>query len=178
MDFTGAAEPRHCPGHSEAITAIAISPDGQSLAVGGCKTVEPLGSCTLGGLLRLPRAFLQSWRILRRWRQLLQEGLSLIIFPEGTRSPDGRMGELKKGGFMMALEMGLPILPVSISGTRHILPSHALRLLPGRVDITVHEPIDVSGYSVERREHLMRDVAAAIRSGLSPWEQGERRAGG
>ena len=102
----------------------------------------------------------------------LTDGVSVMFFPEGTRSPDGRMGELKKGGFMMALEMGLPILPVSISGSRHILPSKALWLLPGRIDITIHEPIDVSGYSMERRESLMEEVAAAIRSGLSPWEQG------
>jgi 1-acyl-sn-glycerol-3-phosphate acyltransferase len=106
----------------------------------------------------------------------LANGVSVMFFPEGTRSANGRMGELKKGGFMMALEMGLPILPVSISGSRHVLPSKALWLLPGRIEITVHEPVDVSGYSLERRERLMHDVASAIRSGLSPWEQGPTRS--
>jgi 1-acyl-sn-glycerol-3-phosphate acyltransferase len=101
----------------------------------------------------------------------LCDGVSVMFFPEGTRSADGRLGAFKKGGFMMALEMGLPILPVSISGTRHVLPGKTLRLLPGRVAIRVHPPIDVGRFSVEQREALMAEVAAAIRSGLSPWEQ-------
>ena len=101
----------------------------------------------------------------------LHDGVSVMFFPEGTRSPDGRLRAFKKGGFMMALEMGLPILPVSISGTRHVLPGKTMRLLPGRVAIRIHEPIDVRRYSVEQRESLMQDVAAVIRSGLSPWEQ-------
>jgi 1-acyl-sn-glycerol-3-phosphate acyltransferase len=102
----------------------------------------------------------------------LEPGVSVMIFPEGTRSPDGRMREFKKGGFMMALELGLPILPVSISGSRHVLPGHTMRLLPGFVRVQVHEPIAVAGLAVEDRERLMDQVAAVIRSGLSPWEQG------
>jgi 1-acyl-sn-glycerol-3-phosphate acyltransferase len=101
----------------------------------------------------------------------LRDGVSVMFFPEGTRSTEGRMGAFKKGGFMMALEMGLPILPVSISGTRHVLPGKTLGLLPGRVAIQIHAPIDVRRYSVEQREALMEEVAAAIRSGLSPWER-------
>jgi 1-acyl-sn-glycerol-3-phosphate acyltransferase len=104
--------------------------------------------------------------------QRLEPGVSVMIFPEGTRSPDGRMRAFKKGGFMMALEMGLPILPVTISGSRHVLPGHTMRLLPGSVRIQVHEPIPVAGLAVEDRERLMDEVAAVIRSGLSPWEQG------
>ena len=109
---------------------------------------------------------------MRAARAQLTDGVSVMIFPEGTRSRDGRMRAFKKGGFMMALEMGLPILPVSISGSRHVLPGHRLRLLPGLVRITVHAPIDVAGRPLEDRERLMDEVAAVIRSGLSPWEQG------
>ena len=101
----------------------------------------------------------------------LEPGVSVMIFPEGTRSPDGRMREFKKGGFMLALELGLPILPISISGSRHVLPNRTKRLLPGRVRIQVHPPIEVAGLSVEARDELMARVAEAIRSGLSPWEQ-------
>lgn len=102
---------------------------------------------------------------------LLAGGISIMFFPEGTRSRDGRLGEFKKGGFMVALDAGLPILPVSISGTRHLLPSGTLKLLPGRVRIQIHPPIDVSRYTVEDRERLMDDVARAIEAGLSPWER-------
>jgi 1-acyl-sn-glycerol-3-phosphate acyltransferase len=102
----------------------------------------------------------------------LEPGVSVMIFPEGTRSSDGRMRAFKKGGFMMALEMGLPILPVSISGSRHVLPGRSMRLLPGFVRIQLHEPIAVAGLSLADRERLMDEVAAVIRSGLSPWEQG------
>jgi 1-acyl-sn-glycerol-3-phosphate acyltransferase len=110
---------------------------------------------------------------LRDAQKLLEGGVSVMFFPEGTRSRDGRMRAFKKGGFMMALEMGLPILPVTISGSRHVLPGRSMRLLPGYVRIQIHEPIQVAGRSVEDRERLMDEVAAAIRSGLSPWEQGQ-----
>jgi 1-acyl-sn-glycerol-3-phosphate acyltransferase len=102
---------------------------------------------------------------------LLAGGTSVMFFPEGTRSLDGRLGEFKKGGFMMALDLGLPILPVSISGSRHVLPGKTKKLLPGFVRIKIHEPIDIRRYSHEQREQLMADVAAVIRSGLTPWEQ-------
>lgn len=108
---------------------------------------------------------------MRAAARLLEGGVSVMIFPEGTRSHDGRLQAFKKGGFMMALELGLPILPVSISGSRHVLPGHTLRLLPGSVRITVHEPIEVAPRSLEDRERLMEEVAAVIRSGLSPWER-------
>jgi 1-acyl-sn-glycerol-3-phosphate acyltransferase len=111
---------------------------------------------------------------LKAARHLLEGGVSIMFFPEGTRSTDGRMKELKKGGFMMALDLNLPILPVSISGSRHVLPSNTHRLLPGEIRIRIHEPIDVSAYGPERRDELMQDVARAIRSGLTPWERGER----
>ncbi len=105
-------------------------------------------------------------------RPLLAGGISALFFPEGSRSRDGRMREFKKGGFMMALQMGLPILPITISGSRHVLPGKTLRLLPGLIRIQVHEPVDVSEYGVERRDELIRDVRAIIGSGLSEWERG------
>lgn len=108
---------------------------------------------------------------LKKARALLSGGVSVMFFPEGTRSRDGRMREFKKGGFMMALEMGLPILPVSISGSRHVLPGKTMKLLPGSVRIKIHPPIETTGYGLERRDALMQDVAATIRSGLSPRER-------
>jgi 1-acyl-sn-glycerol-3-phosphate acyltransferase len=104
-------------------------------------------------------------------RHLLKGGVSIMIFPEGTRSPDGRMGPLKKGGFMMALELGLPILPLSISGSHHILSGKSFRLLPGVVRIQIHKPINVSAYDPGKRDQLIQDVTQVIASGLNPQEQ-------
>lgn len=107
-------------------------------------------------------------------RPLLTGGISVLFFPEGSRSRDGRMREFKKGGFMMALQMGLPILPVSIAGSRHVLPGKTLQLLPSVVRIQVHEPIDASLYGLDKRDELMRDVRKVIASGLSEWDRGEQ----
>jgi len=111
---------------------------------------------------------------LKEARSRLVDGVSVLFFPEGTRSRDGRMREFKKGGFMMALDLGLPILPISVSGTHKILPGKSLKLLPGHARISIHEPIDVSRYSLATRDELMADVRFAIASGLTKWERGER----
>ncbi len=108
-------------------------------------------------------------------KPLLDGGISVIIFPEGTRSPDGRMGDFKKGGFMMALDMNLPILPVSISGSHQVLPNKTFKLLPGKIRIQIHEPIESTVYGPERRDQLMADVRAAIAGGLTTWERGTWR---
>jgi 1-acyl-sn-glycerol-3-phosphate acyltransferase len=70
--------------------------------------------------------------------------LSLIVFPEGTRSRDGRVARFKGGSFLLALEAGLPIVPLSVIGSRHIMLKGRLATYPGRVRLVVHEPIDTS----------------------------------
>jgi len=110
-------------------------------------------------------------RSLQAAMPLLAGGTSLMFFPEGTRSRDGRLQEFKKGGFMVALQSGLPILPVSISGARHVLPGKKLHLLPGRIRIQIHPPIETAGRPLEDRDALMQQVAAVISSGLGPFEQ-------
>lgn len=106
-------------------------------------------------------------------RPLLTGGISVLLFPEGTRSRDGRLQDFKKGGFVMALNLGLPLLPVSVSGTRELLPVGTMKLRPGTATITIHDAIDPADYGHERREQLMADVRAAIRQGLTDWERGE-----
>jgi 1-acyl-sn-glycerol-3-phosphate acyltransferase len=110
---------------------------------------------------------------LKAAKPLLEGGISVMFFPEGTRSRDGRMLPFKKGGFMMALDLDLPILPVTIRGSRHVLVGKKLQLLPGLIRIQIHEPIEVSPYGHEKRDQLMRDVRKVIASGMSAWEQGE-----
>jgi len=82
--------------------------------------------------------------ILQRWRHLLESGLSLIIFPEGTRSADGRVGRFKAGGFLLAMEAGVPIVPLSITGTRFVMRKGFVTTRPGHVTLTVHEPLAIS----------------------------------
>ncbi|NOZ02658.1 MAG: 1-acyl-sn-glycerol-3-phosphate acyltransferase [Deltaproteobacteria bacterium] len=103
---------------------------------------------------------------LKAAQPLFDQGISVLIFPEGTRSIDGKLREFKKGGFMLALDTGLPILPISISGTHRILPGKTLKLLPGRVRITVHDPIPTAGLGPADRDELMARVRSAIESGL------------
>jgi 1-acyl-sn-glycerol-3-phosphate acyltransferase len=77
--------------------------------------------------------------------RLTADGLSLIVFPEGTRSRDGRVGRFKGGSFYLAMEAGLPIVPLSIIGSRHVMLKGRLATYPGRVRLVVHEPIDTRG---------------------------------
>ncbi len=79
--------------------------------------------------------------ILNRWRGLVADHLSLIIFPEGTRSPDGAVGRFKAGSFLLALEAGLTIVPLSVSGTVHVMKKDRLMTCPGQVTLVVHEPV-------------------------------------
>jgi 1-acyl-sn-glycerol-3-phosphate acyltransferase len=76
---------------------------------------------------------------------LTANGLSLIVFPEGTRSRDGRVMRFKGGSFYLALEAGLPVVPLSVTGSRHVMLKGRLATYPGHVRLTVHEPIDTSG---------------------------------
>ena len=74
-------------------------------------------------------------------------GRSLIVFPEGTRSRDGRVGPFKRGLFLMAIEAGLPIVPVSLAGSRRVMLKGRLMTCPGDVDVVVHAPIPTRGMS-------------------------------
>lgn len=82
-------------------------------------------------------------------------GTSVLFFPEGSRSSDGVMKPFKKGAFKMALDLGLPILPVTINGTRSILPKGSIDLRPGHATMIIHPPIAVEGYHEENMAELM-----------------------
>ena len=93
-------------------------------------------------------------------------GTSVIFFPEGTRSRNGGLGEFKKGAFMMALDLGLPILPITITGTSKILPAHTFKLMPGKAHIYIHSPLDITGYSEKNIHELMEKTRQIIASKL------------
>lgn len=103
-------------------------------------------------------------RSLDEAKSKIVNGTSVIFFPEGTRSRDGKLGRFKKGAFRMALDLGIPILPVTISGTRSILPTQSFDLFPGRASMTIHPPLDISGYDKDSIHALMEKTREIIGS--------------
>ncbi len=99
--------------------------------------------------------------ILRRWKGLVSQGLSLIVFPEGTRSADGQVGRFKGGSFLLAIQAGLPIVPISIAGSRHVMLKGRLMTCPGHVRLTIHEPVTTGG--LEPTVEEARALAVSVR---------------
>lgn len=92
----------------------------------------------------------------------VEQGDSVIIFPEGTRSPDGRLLPFKKGAFVAAIEMGRPVVPVVVKGTHRVMPKGGyLSIHPGNAEIVVKPPISTRGLGYEDRERL-RDAVREI----------------
>lgn len=108
----------------------------------------------------------EAYKSLEKARQKIAGGTSVIMLPEGTRSRTGELGEFKKGAFWLARELGLPILPITITGTREILPPKTLDLFPGRAFMHIHPPVDASAYGEEETDRLIADVREIIASGL------------
>ncbi len=84
----------------------------------------------------------------------IKQGVSIAIFAEGTRSKDGSINAFKKGGFVLAIKGGIPIVPVSVSGSRFILPKHSLKVKPGKIKMVFSDPINTRKYSYQDREKL------------------------
>jgi 1-acyl-sn-glycerol-3-phosphate acyltransferase len=101
--------------------------------------------------------------------------VNVWIAPEGTRSPDGELLPFKRGGFVLALETGFRILPVTVVGSRDILPSKGLRVRRGqRAGVRFHAPVDPSEYGHARRAELVERVRDAIGAGLDGAAQSKR----
>lgn len=102
----------------------------------------------------------------------LGDGVGILFFPEGTRSIDGRLLPFKKGAFRIAVDAGLPILPVTLVGTREICPAKTMRIFPGKARVIVHPPIETAGQSVQELQSLMDSARKAIVSALPPEVRG------
>ena len=107
-----------------------------------------------------------------RLNRLKQEGFSAIVFPEGTRSRDGRLLPFKKGAFVAAIELDVPVVPVVCKGTQTVMPKGGyLSIVPGDVDLIVLEPIPTDRLGYEDRDRLrdlVRDRIAAELARPSP----------
>ena len=98
--------------------------------------------------------------------QKIARGVSVVIFPEGTRSEDGRIQPFKPGGFYLAVNARRPIVPVVICGTRHVMPKSSLRIRPGRILVSINRPVDTAAYDNKTKKALMESVHAIMTEDL------------
>ncbi len=96
----------------------------------------------------------------------MKNGVSAMIFPEGTRSRDGNIRSFKKGGFVMAVNAGVPIVPIVLKGTWTIMDKSSLRINTGEVSLNILAPIATTGYTRETKDDLIKSVRAVIREGF------------
>jgi 1-acyl-sn-glycerol-3-phosphate acyltransferase len=98
----------------------------------------------------------------RASRRVSEEKSAIILFPEGTRSPDGRLGRFKKGAFVLAINNGVPVIPVGISGSRAVMPKGSFRIRPGEIRIRVGEPVPTKGLTSRERDGLLLQCRAMV----------------
>ncbi len=104
--------------------------------------------------------------VLGRARRYLDRGMSVMLFPEGTRSRDGRMLPFKSGAFKLAIDAGVPVLPIAVSGTAHGMPKGSPWVRPARIHVQILEPVPVAGLgdgdATRLRDEVRGRIAAAL----------------
>ncbi|MBE0460498.1 MAG: 1-acyl-sn-glycerol-3-phosphate acyltransferase [Candidatus Aminicenantes bacterium] len=96
-----------------------------------------------------------------------EKGYSFLIFPEGTRSRDGKLHEFRRGGFFLALNSQTPIVPITIKGTYDLMPKGSFFIKRGKIFVIFHEPVSVKGFEQQNLPELVTNVRNVIKSGLS-----------
>jgi len=124
------------------------------------------GSKVVGHIFINRRDHKAAIETIKKAREKIKNGTSVVIFPEGTRSLTKEMLPFKKGAFRFAYDLNLPVLPVTINGTNKILPSDTWDLMPGRAEMIIHPAIDIKDYPDDRILELMdhsREVIDSVR---------------
>jgi 1-acyl-sn-glycerol-3-phosphate acyltransferase len=116
--------------------------------------------------------------ILKRMAQLVGGARSLIVFPEGTRSVDGRVGRFKGGAFLLAIDAAIPVLPISIARSRFVMQKGRLMVCPEEVALTVHEPMATTGITRDQARQFAERVRDVVCSGLDEPDAPRRRPAG
>ncbi|HKY33210.1 MAG TPA: lysophospholipid acyltransferase family protein [Candidatus Polarisedimenticolia bacterium] len=126
----------------------------------------------LAGFVKIDRSDREkAFRSLDEAARRMARGQSIVVFAEGTRSPDGRLLPFKKGGFVLAIASGRPIVPISVSGSRAVLPKGGRSVRPGVIEVTIGDAVPTEGLTLEDRDHLMARVRAAVEAGFTPRHQ-------
>jgi len=99
---------------------------------------------------------------MREAARKIRDGMSVVIFPEGSRTPDGSIQPFRKGGFTLAIRSQVPIVPIAISGSREIMSKDRLTANPGEIRVRIGPPIETRDYSVKSRGSLMEKVREII----------------
>jgi 1-acyl-sn-glycerol-3-phosphate acyltransferase len=103
---------------------------------------------------------------LQQAAKIIKNGASVVIFPEGTRNRNQNVQPFKKGGFVLAVDSGVPIVPVILHGTRKIMPKNQILIEPGHVLVEIKKPIESSDYTRETKELLMGKIRNVILESL------------
>jgi len=98
--------------------------------------------------------------------EALKAGQSFLIYPEGTRSPDGRLQEFKKGTVVMAIKAGVPLVPVACSNAHRIMKKRELKIYPGEIRVEFLAPIDSTKFTVDQRDELNQLLHDGLAAGL------------
>lgn len=101
----------------------------------------------------------------------IRNGTSVLIFPEGTRSPDGCILPFKKGGFVLSVDAGVPIVPIMIRGTRNIVPKKHFIIRPARVTMEILDPVETSDYTRKTKDQLLAKIRSILIENLEKAEQ-------
>ncbi len=103
-----------------------------------------------------------AFKSLEKAAETIRNGASVLIFPEGTRSLDGKIRDFKKGGFVLTVDSGVSIIPVILHGTWSIMPKSSLRIMPGNVTLEILPPIETTEYTRKTKDDLMDKVRNII----------------
>lgn len=98
----------------------------------------------------------------RAAEKIRSEDATIVMFPEGTRSPTGELQRFKKGTFVLALEAGVPVVPVAILGSHEVMPKGSWTVRPGRIRVRIGAPIPVEGLDLTDRDALLTATRAAV----------------
>lgn len=109
---------------------------------------------------------IRSKRSMDEAKKKLKNGSSIVIFAEGSRTKDGRLGKFKRGAFKMAEDLKLPIIPVSIKGTFDVMPVFSYYIKPGKVTVTFHKPIDTTNLNDSNMDSFIEQTRNTILNGL------------
>ena len=117
----------------------------------------------------------QSLEALEVCRQRIDRGRSILLFPEGTRSRNGRIGPLKPGVFLPAIDSGTAVVPVALNGPGKVLPPGGFRIRPGTIRVALGEPVETAGLTPEDRRELAEQVRGRLLALLEGLRDGEPR---